>query len=103
MGLMGPMGRPISPMSPIDFKKKFFPVFVPEGHRILAGGETTGTGCDRNPRPGRTPDQSPGLAPFQGWESFGAHLPVVSPPANITQRGAKEHFLECYISPIPAI
>src|SRR5262245_11279893 len=29
--------------STIDFKKKFF---VPEGHRILAGGGTTGTGCN---------------------------------------------------------
>src|SRR5262245_38149673 len=27
----------------MDFKKKFF---VPEGHRILVGGGTTGTGCN---------------------------------------------------------
>src|SRR6266508_1268566 len=63
-----------------------FPFFAPEGHRIVAGGETTGTGGNGNSRPGRTPDQSSGLSPFQGWKGLGAYLPVVSPPATIRQR-----------------
>jgi len=63
-----------------------FPFFAPEGHRIVAGGETIGTGGNGNSRPGRTPDQSSGLSPFQGWKGLGAYLPVVSPRANIRQR-----------------
>src|SRR5262245_9600870 len=59
---------------------------TPEGHRILAGGETTGTGCNWSSRPGSAPDRSSGLSPLQGWKSFGADVPVVSPPANILQR-----------------
>ena len=84
-------------MTAYRFQEKVFPFFVPEGRRILAGGETTGTGCNENPRPGRALDRSFGLSPFQGWKSFGANLPVVSPPANIlSASGAEEHFLECY-------
>jgi len=50
-------------------------IFVPEGHWILAGGETTGTGRKGKSRPGRAPDRSFGLAPFQGWKSFGDERP----------------------------
>jgi hypothetical protein len=55
----------------MDFKERFCPIFVPEGQRILAGGETTGTVSDGNPRPGRALDKDLGLSPFQGWENFG--------------------------------
>ena len=63
--------------------EKVFPFFVPKGHRILAGGETTGTGGNGNPRPGRAPDQSFGPAPFQGWKSFGANISILNPQSSI--------------------
>src|SRR5262245_52317816 len=72
-------------------------LFVPEGRRRLAGGETTGTGCNGESRPGRAQDRSLGLTPLQGWKSFGANTPVVSPPANIrSASGAEEDFLKRY-------
>jgi len=41
--------------------------------------------------------EATGLSPFQGWKSFGANVPVVSPPANIrSASGAQEYFLECH-------
>jgi len=74
-------------------------ISVPEGHRILAGGETTGTGRNVESRPGRALDRSFGLSPFQGWKSLCADTPVVSPPANIrSASGAEEDFLERYRS-----
>src|SRR2546427_11759660 len=77
--------------------EKVFPFFVPEGHRILAGGETTGTGGNGNPRPERAPDRSFGPAPFQGWKSFGAYLPVVSPPANIRSASGAARTFSCML------
>jgi len=47
--------------------------------------------------------EATGLSPFQGWESFGADVPVVSPPANIrSASGAEEYFLECHSYDLPA-
>src|SRR5262245_2452587 len=60
--------------------------FVPEGHRILAVGKTHRYRMQRELAPGRAPDRSLGLSPFQGWKSFGAYIPVVSPPANLLRR-----------------
>jgi hypothetical protein len=37
--------------------------------------------------------QALGLSSFQGWKSFGAHIPAVSPPTNLRgASGAEEHF-----------
>src|SRR5262245_3914341 len=72
-------------------------IFVPEGRLILAGGETTGAGSNGESRPGRAPDRSSGLTPFQGRKSFSANTPVVSPPANLhTASGAEENIIERY-------
>src|SRR5262249_49044857 len=77
------------------FQEEAFLFFVPEGRRILAGGETTGTECNRTPRPGRAQDRSSSLSPFQGWKSFWRRDPVVAPPANIlSASGAEEYFDE---------
>src|SRR5262245_20531835 len=47
--------------------------------------------------------EATGLASFQGWKSFGANVPAVSPPANIrSASGAEEHFLECHSYLLPA-
>lgn len=37
------------------------------------------------------------LSPFQGWKSFGADIPVISPAANLrSASGAEELFLGCH-------
>ena len=56
-----------------------------EGHLILAGGETTGFGCEKHQRPGGPPETVSGLTafrpPLQGSIVWGDLVPVVSPPA----------------------
>src|SRR5262245_29026213 len=82
---------------------------APEALRILAGGETTGAKCGWYSRPGRAPDRSFSLSPFQGWKSFGLQYPVVSPPANIRcPSGTKTEKLSLeiytlYLSTIPSL
>src|SRR5262245_7468195 len=56
-------------------------VFVPEGHRKLAGGGTTGTASTQSSRPERATDQARSVAPAGARWSFQL-VPVVPPPAN---------------------
>src|SRR6266511_2824598 len=57
------------------FQEKALPFFVPEGWRILAGGETTGVGCGGSPRPGGALDRSNGSRALSGLEEFWRQCP----------------------------
>src|SRR5262249_33358106 len=86
MRYRGSFFKQYDPVRSYRFQEKFFPFFVQQERRILAGGENFGAEYNLNSRPGRAPDRSFGLAPFRGWKSFGAGIPVVSQPANVPRR-----------------
>jgi hypothetical protein len=56
--------------------------FVPEGRRILAGDEITGSPSICIASPGGAMDKSR-PAPLRGWPNYDAAFPVISSPANI--------------------
>jgi len=57
-------------------------VSVPEGHQILAGGETTGTEPNALPSPERATDETWSIA-LSGLAGFLSTVPVV-PPSSTT-------------------